>query len=403
MHLLSNILLMSCLLALLPAGHARAGLRPDQGDLRRFMHGVAAVPAAEPGSFNVFFSSAGLPPRGPDRAGSWTHDVYVQPWRATDGAVGRPRVFIARPEAQEPVSAARNTRGRVMLTFEDGWRSGQEVSQRYGVYDAALRPVKPYPQTVEAGTHSGHVAAVGERFVLFYSDGWVDGGGVDDLGSGNGVYAGVYDADGRPLYSLDIADGQRAWWPMLAGAERVALLLWQQFVPGRQDARLKMALLDVYKGTISGERVLWERLQYYSYNLIWLPEPARFLLAGNADGHGFAMLVDSAGRTQARLDCLPLLVREAGMADAGNSVYLPAADGRLMQLVAGSASLRLAGLLAASNGRPVSWRPLGSVGLVRSNGLLDWLSLTEAGPQWLHFDPAMAVPAGAADSCRQTG
>lgn len=396
-----KMLWMCWLLACLLLTNAQAGQPRSEGDLRRFMHGVAAVPAEEPGSYNVFFSSSGLPPRGPDRQGSWTHDVYVLQWRADSGVIRLPRVFIARPEAQEPVSAARNSSGQVMLTFEDGWRASEEVTQRYGIYDAALRPVKPYPQTVEAGTHSGHVAAVGERFVLFYSDGWVNGGGVDDLGSGNGVYAKVYDAGGRRLFSMDIADAQREWWPMLAGGNQLALLLWQQFVPGRQDARLKMAILDPRAGTVSSPRVLWEHLQYYSYSLVWLPGPARFLLAGNADGHGFAMLLDSAGVTQARLDCLPAVVREAGMAVSGKMVYLPAADGRLMQLAVGAASLQLAGLLLASNGRRVSWRPLGSVGLVRSNGLQDWLSLTENGLQWLQFDPAMAAPPGAADNCRR--
>lgn len=388
------------LLAALLAGQLAAAPRRSEGDLRRFMHGVAAVPGELPGSYNVFFSSSGLPPRGPDRQGSWTHDVYVQQWRADSGASSPPRLFIARPEAQEPVSAARNGSGQVMLTFEDGWRAGdEEVVQRYGIYDAALRPLKPYPQTVEPGGHSGHVTAVGERFVLFYSDGWVDGGGVDDLGSGNGVYARVYDAGGRRLFSLDIADEQREWWPLLAGGERVALLLWQQFVAGRQDARLKVAVLDPQTGQLSAQRVVREGLQYYSYSLSWLPGPARFLLAGNADGHGFAMLLDSAGKTRAIVDCLPVLVREAGMAVNGNMVYLPAADGRLMQLQADASALALTGLLPASNGRRVSWRPLGSVGLLRSNGLLDWLSLTENGPQWLQFNPAMAAPPGAAEAC----
>jgi hypothetical protein len=99
------------------------------------------------------------------------------------------------------------------------------------------------------------------------------------------------------------------------------------------------------------------------------------------------------------VDCLPALVREAGMAVNGNMVYLPAADGRLMQLQADASALALTGLLPASNGRRVSWRPLGSVGLLRSNGLLDWLSLTENGPQWLQFNPAMAAPPGAAEAC----
>jgi hypothetical protein len=58
--------------------------------------------------------------------------------------------------------------------------------------------------------------------------------------------------------------------------------------------------------------VVREGLQYYSYSLSWLRGPACFLLAGNADGHGFAMLLDSAGKTRARwIACLRWCARPA--------------------------------------------------------------------------------------------
>jgi hypothetical protein len=185
---------------------AKAASAPT-GDLRAYMHGIGAVSDAQ-GVTTVFFSSSGLPPRGAGRDRNWTHDVYVARWTPQQPKLDRPRVFISRPEAQEPVSVAQNDTGRVMVSFEDGWNTPNEVSQRYGVYTADLKDVKPYPNDVLSGGHSGHVAAVGSRFVVFYSNDWVNGGGVDNLGTGNGVYVKTYDADGALLQA--IAEGRDA-------------------------------------------------------------------------------------------------------------------------------------------------------------------------------------------------
>ncbi len=388
---LSRRLLALAVLALLaPAVAAGHG----EGDPRRFMHGIGAVPAAATGTMNVFFSSSGLPPRGPDRNGNWPHDVYVALWHADSGVLDAPRVFIQKPEAQEPVTVARNRAGQVMVSFEDGWNAPENVTQRFGIYDTSLRPIKPYPQQVESGGHSGHVTAVGERFVVFYSDGWVNGGGVDNLGSGNGVYVKVYDGHGHRLRDIDIAHARREWWPMIAGGDTRALLAWQQFVPGRTDANLKIAMLDPASGHVIGERVLRERLQYYTYSVAWLPSIGRFLLVGTAQGHGFAELIDNDGKVRASIPCMPASVREAAIAVSGPTAYTPAADGRLLQLQAGP------GTLIDTDGKPADWRPVGSIGLVRTSGALDWLSLTEKGLEPLRFDPANIQPANAVDPCR---
>ncbi|WP_199103383.1 hypothetical protein [Aquitalea sp. ASV11] len=375
----------------------------SQQDLRSFMHGVVALPTAQNGHYDVFFSSAGLPPRGEDAQGRWQHDVYLLHWHSDEAVQGQPQILIARPEAQEPVSAARNSRGHVMLTFEDGWNSKDEVSQRYAVYDAAMRPIKPYPQTAVSGGHSGHVAAVGERFVLFYSDGWVDGDGVNGQGSGNGVYAQVYDGQGEILQSIDVVDEERAWWPMLAGGERTALLVWQQITDGQKTGQLNMAVLDPQRGSLSDIRLLSADLQLYHYNLAWLPAVSRFVVLATIKGQGMAWLLDSAGQLKARLDCLPATVRESGLMVSGTTVFTPTADGRLMQLAAGPDSLQLQGLLRESKGRPVPWRPVGSVGLPRRDGRLDWLSLTERGVQWWQFDPRQTSPARSATRCASAG
>src|SRR5690606_534615 len=129
-----------------------------------------------------------------------------------------------------------NSEGLIMVTFEDGWEASGSVTQRYGIYDAEMNAVAPYPREVEPGGHSGHVAAIGELFVVFYTDGWVHGGGVDDLGSGWGVYAKVYDGQGNMLHDIDIAHFKREWWPVIAGGPQQALLLWQAFVEDETHA-----------------------------------------------------------------------------------------------------------------------------------------------------------------------
>ena len=346
-------------------------------DPRQYMHGIGAVPATAANTFNVFFSASGLPPRGADRNGSWPHDVYVAQWHADTGVLDAPRIFIQKPEAQEPVTVARNRTGQVMVSFEDGWNSPENVTQRYGIYNTALRPIKPYPQQVESGGHSGHITAVGDRFVVFYSDG-----------------------RGRRLHDINVADERREWWPMIAGGTTRALLAWQQFVPGQSEANLKIAILDPVSGRVTGEQLLHKHLQYYTYSVTWLPAVERFLLVGVAKGNGFADLIDSEGKVRASISCMPATVREAGIAVSDRTAYTPAADGRLLQFEVGPDSLALSGTLMNADGKPVQWRPVGSVGLLRTSGSLDWLSLTERGLAQLRFDPTKAQPANATDQCR---
>ena len=369
-------------------------------DPRQYMHGIGAVPGATANTFNVFFSASGLPPRGADRSGSWPHDVYVAQWHADTGVLDAPRIFIQKPEAQEPVTVARNRAGQVMVSFEDGWNAPENVNQRFGIYDTALRPIKPYPQLVESGSHSGHITAVGDRFVVFYSDGWITGGGVDNLGSGNGVYLKVYDGRGRRLHNVDVADGRREWWPMVAGGSTNALLAWQQFVPGQTEANLKIAVFDPVSGRVTGEQLLHKHLQYYTYSVTWMPAIERYLLVGVAKGNGFADLIDATGKVRASIPCMPATVREAGITVNQNTAYTPAADGRLLQLQAGPDSLTLSATLLNTDGKRVQWRPVGSTGLLRTSGAIDWMSLTEKGLEQLHFDPTKTQPANAVDQCR---
>lgn len=410
----ARVVLRTLASAMLLAGSQAAGaaapaaMLPDTpaasiatGDMRRFMHGIAAVPGPAAGEAHVFFSSADPDEELPRPGGSWTHDVYVAHWDGKTGSLGEPLRFVSRPEAQEPVSAARNAAGNIMVTFEDGWEAPHTVTQRYGVYDRRLEPVKAYPNEVEPGGHSGHVAAVGQAFIVFYSDGWVDGGGEDGLGSGHGVYAKVYDNLGREQHDIDVVHAQRAWWPRLAGGTNTALLVWQELMPNQRDARLKAAVLDPRSGKVGHHLDLQDDIRFYHYDVAWMPDIERFLVAGTARGKGFARLVSEEGEVTASLACMPATVREAGIAvdTAKNHAYTPAADGRLLQLSATRDSLSLAATLTSREASPARWRTMGSLGLFGPGDTLHWFSLTERGLVQLGFDLTDVQKPSGQDRC----
>ncbi len=366
-----------------------------EGDLRAYMHGIEAVADAD-GGYHVFFSSSGIPPTGRDADRNWTHDVYVASWDPSQNKISDARVFIQNPEAQEPVSVAQTQDGNVMVSFEDGWNTEANVNQRFGVYDKNLDPIMPYPNNIATGGHSGHVTAVGDLFVAFYSEGWINGGGVDNLGTGNGVYAKIYDSTGNFRRLVKVAAKKREWWPMLAGSPGKALLVWQQFVPKQTYANLKIALLDPATGALTKAVVLRKDLQYYTYKAEYIPAVERFLVTGTTvAGRGFAYLIDNAGQVTATLPCMPATVREAGIAVQGTLAYTPAADRRLLHLTLTPQSIALQAVQAS----PLAWSYIGSLGLVRNADNLHWVSLTRGGVEEADFDLKAAMPPTATDRC----
>ncbi|WP_249173316.1 hypothetical protein [Burkholderia dolosa] len=360
----------------------------DTGDPRRFMHGVGVADAGN-GKRWVFFSSSGVVPRGAMRSGNWPHDVYVGEWLPGKQRMQRVRTFISRPEAQEPVSVAQNDRGDIFVTFEDGWNATQEVSQRYGVYRRDLKPIKPYPNDVESGGHSGHVAAVGERFVVFYSTGWVNGGGVDNLGTGDGVYVKTYDAAGRVLNHVAVAPHRREWWPMIAGSPTRALLVWQKFIGGSTDAALEYALFDPVTAKLDKLGPLADAIQYYVYSAVYVPAIDRFIVVTTtADERGAAMLIDPDGRRTATLDCLPASVREAGIGVSGSHAFVPTRDGRLLTLTLTPDGIAATGMQRA----PIPWGATGIAAFPARGTAMHFVSLTPSGAREADIEPERDTP-----------
>ncbi len=357
-------------------------------DLREYQHGIDFVPLVD-GTYWLIWSSSGHPPTGADRNGSWTHDVYTSHIDPADPKIG-PKIIIAKPEAQEPASSAINDDGHIMITMEDGWNTDRTVAQRYGVYDSALSPVKAYPNDVFDGGHSGHVAAVGKHFVVFYSDEWVDGGGVDDLGSGDDVLLKVYDSQGILEKQRGIVVGSRTrdWWPLVAGGTSRALLLWQRFVDNQEFVDLMIAVYDPATGRIeAGPKRIEQQVKYYTYDVQYLSGPSRFLVQGAFKaGGGFAHLIDESGDVIASDTTLPALVREAQpairMINSATVVLYPSYPTGLMALTVTDSSIALHSKISGA----YAWQYMGTDGIFLDDETAWFVSFSRRGLVEQRFD-----------------
>lgn len=374
-------------------------------DLRELQHGIDFVPLND-GTYQLIWSSSGRPPTGADSHGDWTHDVYHSRVDPVNPRI-RPSTLISRPEAQEPASSAITVDGHIMVTMEDGWNTDNTVAQRYGVFDSDMAPVKPYPHDVLDGGHSGHVASVNNRFVVFYSDEWVDGGGVDDLGSGDDVLVSVYDSNGRFERNAPVAVGPatRDWWPLVAGSDNHALLLWQRFVAGRTDSNLMYSIYDPETGGfVRGATQLATETKYYAYDVQYISSLASFLVvAAGVDGSGSAWLVNDEGDQTAVLSNLPSLVREsqpAILAEGGIvRVVYPKKNGGVMVLAVGENGLTFSETIGGKR-----WGTAGTDGIFIDSSQAYFVSLSASGLLESKYQIApLAVPRDANRDVRLRG
>lgn len=355
-------------IAALAAGPIRAETLPPDSpdDPRALAHGVAAV--ADPGGgWRLFVSLAAAPP---DAAGNWRHDVLTGLWQPGQGAPDL-TPLIASPEAQEPVAAARGPQGRVLVTFEDGWDTPQGVTQHFALYDAKLTRRGELAEVLPGG-HSGHVAATATGFVVALSEGWIDGGGVDGLGTGAGVQAVAIDAEGRVGPVLPLAEG-RDGWPLVAALPGRAAVVWQT-LDARNRFHLRLAVIDPgAAGVIAApDAVLPGALRPYAYDVAAVPELDRFLVTGTgAGGCAQAALIDGAGRVTARLGALPPTLREGAAHIAGRRAFLPGEGGQVTELALSAHQITA----RASHQAEAVFGATGTLGLPEDARQMWWASL----------------------------
>ncbi len=337
----------------------------DPMDRRQFLHGVNLLPVGK--RLLLIFSANSHPPRpaipSASRTG-WEHDIFHS-WIDPANPGLDLQLLVEGDEAQEPASAAMNTQGRILVTSEDG-QDG--INQFAGLWDAALTPIRPYPEImIRRGGHSGHAAAIGEQFLVVYGEGWIDGDGVSDLGTGDDVWARPVGADGvtGPEIEIAVGDATRDWWPVVAASDDDALVVWQRHRPGTgtSGGTLEGALVDA-AGSVGPRLRIADNIVYYVYETRYIESLDRYLVLGDRPDGGFAVLIDRAGRIAARHDRLPATIREARPAivdtAAGVAAVYPTPPTGVAVLRLGPQSIELAGTIAAA--RPAN-RPWDSVGI----------------------------------------
>ena len=291
---------------------------PEFADRRAYLHGVNLLSVDD--RYLLVFSSNGYPPR---RGGeSWGHDVFYA-WINPGNPRIDPQFLISHPEAQEPASASMNSRKQIMVTCEDG---SDRINQFAGLWSSELAPVRRYSTiVVRRGGHSGHVAAMRNKFVVTYGEGWIDEGniGVEGLGTGDDVWVRLIDSAGALGPEIEIAVGPdtRDWWPVVDASDSEALVVWQRHDPEAGNsgaATLQGAIVDA-GGSVTARLKIAENIDYYHYDVRYLSTLRRYLITGSDSKGGFAVLVDSVGNVVSRRQRLPHTVREARTAVFGNA------------------------------------------------------------------------------------
>lgn len=274
-------------------------------DHRAWQHGINLLHVN--GRWLVIWSSWGAYPEPvPTPEGNWAHDVYYS-WLDPNDPQLDPQTLVSAPEAQEPASAAVSASGRILMSCEDG---NPDINQHAGLWDADLNPLVGYPMNVRTGGHSGHVAALGDQFLVAYSEGWIDGGGVDNLGTGDDVWARVIGDDGAmgpeiPI-SVNPAPDRRDWWPEVAASDRNWLEVWQRY----PSDTLHGAIINP-DGTRGPEFQITDHIRFYYYNASYLPSLGLYAVFGTRDDGGFVSLIDRQGNVVLTRTRLPETVRES--------------------------------------------------------------------------------------------
>lgn len=392
-------------------------------DARSYQHGIKIIQDINKNHWLIWSSSPGNPPQGETRVkmqdgtkcSYFTHNIYYSPLNVNKPVI-EPRLLLGLPEAQEPVDAAIAANGVIAITYEDGSESNVNncdgvIEQRFQVYTRFPKSPLAIKTVKVPGAHSGHVAAVGNNFVVVYAEGWMDGGGVDQAGSANDIYLDVFNFRGKVKKHKPIAVDkgyQRDWWPLVAGSSRVAMLVWQRYVDKNNYANLMITVYDPKTNRlIKPVTKIKENLQYYHYDIQYLSSIDRFLVIGNYLGKVnvsgsraaitprlFAYLFDESGNIVDRFENTRLcnicgsyldfnLVREAKPAINNKSdgqeqkvtVYYPIKPDGVISLQVTDRNITFNNVAKVKH----FWFPMGADGLVVGDGKILFANLTLSG------------------------
>jgi hypothetical protein len=356
------------------AAQFACGADDSTEDHRAWQHGIDLVPVG--GKLLVVWGSAGNPPR-PNLGGDWPHDVYyawLNPATIRDASAVEPRILVSRPEAQEPPSTAINSRGTILMSSEDG---EDDINQYAGMWDSSLRVLRRYPFTIRRGGHSGHVAAMGGRFLVTYGEGWVERGGFLNRGTGKDIYARIVEDDGTLRKETRIAAGHRDGWPLVAGSDRNWLVIWQRY----PELTLHSALIDA-TGAVKTQREVNNGMPVrYAYDVEYAPQLAAYVVAGSSGDNGFVALLDLTGEVTKIQRGLPPMASESRIVlrwDGAQMIGAYPVRPRGVAVVRLSAgAIELAKLID----HPYAWDYAGTTGVFTAPGQLLFVTLSTSGLQ----------------------
>ena len=302
MKLSTTLKLFVFLWLLLPALHAAE--KETAADHRAWQHGMELLKLN--GKNLLIWSSWGNPPTAKPGQ-DWEHDIYYSWVDSCANNIGLPAVLVGGHEAQEPPSAAVNNRGKVLLTWEDGTHG---INQ-YAAFWDGNSPKTNKKFLIRAGGHSGHVAASRDRFLVTYSEDWVDAqDGFLELGTGKHLLARIVEDDGRAGPEIRISAGtpeKREDWPVVAGADSGWMIAWQRY-PQRT---LHTVIID-HAGAIRQQTLIAKDLRVgYHYDVQYLSALNAYLVLATTATGGVAVLMNEQGQIIARNDDLPPLVSES--------------------------------------------------------------------------------------------
>jgi hypothetical protein len=352
------------------------------GDQRRFMHGMDIV--KHDGKWMVVYSSNNYPPTSP--SGDWIHNVFYSYVDACNAAATfAAKTLWAATNAQEPASAAVNSSGRVAVTVEDAAINPETLDQTVRLWGPGLTALKGTTQLMPPqGGHSGHVAAVGSRFGVAFSDGWVDGGGVDGLGTGEKVFFRGFDENGNTGVLTEVGS-QRDWWPVIAGSDESYLQVWQRYgTAGTGGGKVMGAIIGTDGHILKPAFDIFPNNKYYYHDVQWIPSIQRYLVVGSQNSTtnaGVAVLLDKAGNVVSTKSGLPNTIREGQTVvnDAGTKAVYPGGTGAVVLDVTAT------GVTLAKQ-VPLSWNwsYMGTDGVFADAGTVVFATGTQQGVKFLN-------------------
>jgi len=352
-------------------------------DSREYQHGINFLKKSN-GDYVLIWSSSGgaLLPKSDDENIKRQHDIYYSLIDSHNPKINA-RKLISSPFAQESVSSAINKDGNIFVTMNDFWNTKNEVFQTYGVYKENMKKVKSYQKIVHEGGHSGHVSSTGDKFSVLFSDKWINGGGINDLGTGDDILMNIYDTNGDLINEVNIVAGSetRDWWPLIASSKDNNILLWQRFVDNKDFAKLMFAIYNPDGYFEKKVSVLKENTRFYVYSVEFLEEIDRFLVLGEtSDNKGFAILLSTTGDIIAQDYNLTPIIREAHFATKSLNknevkVVYPAKKDKIATLSISSNNIVSEGVISVG----YEWDISGTDGIFLDNNDLYFVSLSSEG------------------------